>query len=399
MTDVLVAAGVAFVVGAGIAGIVFWLWRRREGDVVARLAAEAQQAKAAEMSALVQELRTAFSALSREALSANTDDFLKLAKSRLDQQTALGDQTLEGKKKLIDARLEEMGTKLGTLNNLIQSVDKQRAESHGALLRNLETNAEATRRLQVTTGQLREALANPQRRGQWGERMAEDVLRLVGFIEGINYHKQQVLVDKGKPDFTFLLPSDRRVHMDVKFPLDNYLKVLDAADDAGRAEWTTQFLRDVRKRVKEVTGREYIDPAAGTVDYVLVFIPNEQVYGFIHEHDATLLDDAMRSKVVLCSPLTLYAILAVVRQAVENFRFEQGSKQILEHLGEFQKQGGKFVETMERMGTKLEEARAAYDDLKGTRTRALERQLDKIEELRAAREEPAATMLDNASRT
>ena len=76
MTDVLVAAGVAFVVGAGIAGIVFWLWRRREGNVVARLAAEAQQAKAAEMSALVQELRTAFSALSREALSANTDDFL-----------------------------------------------------------------------------------------------------------------------------------------------------------------------------------------------------------------------------------------------------------------------------------------------------------------------------------
>ena len=52
MTDVLVAAGVAFVVGGGIAGIVFWLWRRREGDVVARLAAEAQQAKAAEMSAV-----------------------------------------------------------------------------------------------------------------------------------------------------------------------------------------------------------------------------------------------------------------------------------------------------------------------------------------------------------
>ncbi|MEK7757069.1 MAG: hypothetical protein AAB385_07640, partial [Planctomycetota bacterium] len=76
MTDVLVAAGVAFVIGAGVGGLVFWLLRR-----------QAQQAKAAEMSALVQELRTAFSALSREALSANADDFLKLAKSRLDQQT------------------------------------------------------------------------------------------------------------------------------------------------------------------------------------------------------------------------------------------------------------------------------------------------------------------------
>lgn len=375
MTDVLVAAGIAFVVGVMVAGVAYWLLQRR---------------KAAEMSALVQELRTVFSAISREALSANADDFLKLAKPLFEQQTALGDLTLEGKKKLIDARLEEMGTKLGALNNLIQSVETQRAESHGALLRNLATNTDETRRLHVTTGQLREALANPQRRGYWGERMAEDVLRLVGFIEGINYHKQQVLSDKGKPDFTFLLPSDRCVHMDVKFPLDNYLKVLDAADDAGRAQATEQFLKDVRKQIKEVTSREYIDPAAGTVDYVLVFIPNEQVYGFIHEHDAKLLDDAMRSKVVLCSPLTLYAILAVVRQAVENFRFEQGSKLILEHLGEFQKQWGKFVETMEKMGTKLEEARVAYDDLKGTRMRQLDRQIDKIEDLRAAREETGA---------
>jgi DNA recombination protein RmuC len=107
----------------------------------------------------------------------------------------------------------------------------------------------------------------------------------------------------------------------------------------------------------------------------------------------------MRSKVVLCSPLTLYAILAVVRQAVENFRFEQGSKKILEHLGEFQKQWGKFVETMERMGTKLEEARVAYDDLKGTRMRQLDRQIDKIEDLRAAREEPAVSQLDSTPRT
>ena len=80
--------------------------------------------------------------------------------------------------------------------------------------------------------------------------MAEDVLRLAGFIEGINYQKQQVLADKGKPDFTFLLPGNRCVHMDVKFPLDNYLKVLDAADTAGRAEATSQFLKDVHKQVR-----------------------------------------------------------------------------------------------------------------------------------------------------
>ena len=175
--------------------------------------------------------------------------------------------------------------------------------------------------------------------------------------------------------------------MDVKFPLTNYLKMLDAQDDATRAAFAAQFLRDVRSRIKEVTTRDYINPAAGTVDYCMVFIPNEQIYGFIHEQDGTLLDDALRQKVVLCSPLTLYAILAVIRQAVENFRLEQASMQILNLLAEFKKQWAKYVEGMDRMGKRLEDASTEYQQLVNTRTRQLDRQLDKIEDLRAAREE------------
>ena len=56
----------------------------------------------------------------------------------------------------------------------------------------------------------------------------------------------------------------------------------------------------------------------------------EQVYGFIHEQDHALLDDALRDKVVFCSPLTLFAVLAVIRQAVDNFRLSQTSHEILE---------------------------------------------------------------------
>ena len=57
-----------------------------------------------------------------------------------------------------------------------------------------------------------------------------------------------------------------------------------------------------------------------TVDCLLMFIPNEQVYGFVQENDRSILDDALRNKIVVCSPLTLYAVLAVVRQAVGNFQ-------------------------------------------------------------------------------
>ena len=381
---VLILMGI--VAGAALVLVVIALRRGHEAALAQRLIDQTEKEKAEELTATIEQLKTAFAALSREALASNTDDFLKLARTKLEQQTTDGERSLETKKKLIDARLEEMTGRLSTLNSVIQTIEQQRAEAHGVLKGQLERATQVTNRLHETTAQLREALANPQRRGQWGERMAEDVLRLAGFVEGVNYVRQEQVAEGARPDFTFLLPHNRRVNMDVKFPLSNYLKVLDAPDDSSRAACTAQFLKDVRSRVKEVTTRTYINPTEGTVDYVLVFIPNEQIYAFIHEQDSTLLDDAMRSKVVLSSPMTLYAILAVIRQSLDSFHLEQGSRQVLELLGGFKKQWGKYVEGMEAMGKRLEAALKEYQQLASVRVRQLDRQLDKIEDLRTARE-------------
>jgi len=379
---------IGLTLGAAVVLIVVTLRRRQEEALARQLFEQSGKDKAQELAALIDQLKTAFSALSREALSSNTDDFLKLATTRLEKQTAEGAQTLDAKKKLIDARLEEMASTLSKLNTLIQTVEKSRAEAQGSLTTQIKETSQATQRLHDTTSKLHAALANPQQRGQWGERMAEDVLRVAGFIEGVNYEKQQVAADGTRPDFTFPLPGDLKLNMDVKFPLANYLKMLEAADDAARSACASQFLRDVRSRVKEVTTRSYIDPAGGTVDYVLVFIPNEQVYAFIYEKDGRLLDDAMRSKVVLCSPMTLYAILAVVRQAVDTFRLEQNSRRILELLGEFRDQWKRYTEVMEKMGQHLENSMKQYQELVGVRARQLDKKLDRIDELRAAGEAP-----------
>ena len=373
---------VGLVIGGGGIACIFWYLRNRDKRISDQLFARTREEIEQERSEVLNTLKTTFAALSREALSANTDDFLKLARTKLEQQTVQNEQTLDAKKKLIDARLKELDNKLGNVNTLMQNIEKERAAAHGSLKSQMEKTTQATNQLQNTTAQLREALANPQRRGQWGERMAEDVLQLAGFIEGINYEKQQVISSGNRPDFTFRLPGQQMVHMDVKFPLANYLKMMDLEDGPEHDALKTQFLKDVRARIREVTTRDYIDPAAGTVDYVLVFIPNEQIYGFIHEHDPSLLDDALRNKVVLCSPLTLYAILAVIHQAVDNFRLETGARQILDLLIEFKKQWEKYGDCMDTMGKRLESAMEHYNQLVTTRSRQLDRQLDKIEDLR-----------------
>jgi DNA recombination protein RmuC len=373
------------VVGAGIVLAVVLLRRRPAAEVARELLASAQQEKLEDLDRVIAQLRDAFGALSREALTVNSEEFLKLARTRLEQETAKGEQSLEGKKKLIDATLETIRAKMAEVGTALQTVEKERREAHGRLDTQIQHVAQAASGLQETTNRLRQALSGSQARGQWGERMAEDVLRLAGMVEHINYSKQTQVEDGSRPDFTFNLPHDLCVNMDVKFPLANYLKLLEATDDLSREASKKDFLADVRNRVKEVVKRGYINPAGGTVDYVLVFIPNEQVYGFIHQNDPDLLDDAMQMKVILCSPLTLYAILAVIRKSVDNFHFQKASSEILELLEDFRKQWGAYVDLAEKIGKRLHEVVEDYEKLTTTRTRQLERQMDKIEDLRQQR--------------
>jgi hypothetical protein len=227
--------------------------------------------------------------------------------------------------------------------------------------------------LQATTGALREALTSSQARGQWGERMAEDVLRAAGFKHGVNYETQRTLDNGARPDVTFLLPGDLCLHMDVKFPLANYLAMLECDAEADREACRKAFLRDVRGRVKELSTRGYVDRAAGTVDCVLLFLPNEHVYGYIHEQDATLLDDALRQSVVLCSPSTLFAVLAVIRQSCDTLALQRTSDEILGLLSGFSDQWTRYTDEVDKLGRQLETVSRTYEQVNGTRRRQLER--------------------------
>jgi len=235
--------------------------------------------------------------------------------------------------------------------------------------------------IQQTSSDLHSALADTRARGQWGERMAEDILKLAGFEEGINYMKQQVSDTGSRPDYTFPLPGDRCLNMDVKFPLDNYMKYLHADAETDKGTFKAQFLADARRRIKEISSRDYINPSAKTLDYAIAFIPNEQVYGFLNENDRSLMDDALKAKVIPCSPSTLYAVLSVIRQGIKAFATEKAAGEMLSLFSTFARQWDAFVNSMDKLGHRLEDAQKEYQILVSTRRTQLERPLTKIQEL------------------
>ncbi len=283
--------------------------------------------------------------------------------------------------RVIDRQLAEVKDEMARMSALVRELERDRESKFGDLAGQLRFAGEQTAALADTTSRLREALSGTKARGQWGERMADDVLRLAGFVENVNYRRQRAGEGGGIPDFTFLLPAGQVCHMDVKFPLDNYLRSLDADVDMERLRFRRAFLSDVRGRVRELAKRDYAADER-SVDVVLLFIPNEQLYCYIQEHDAALLDEALRSKVVMCSPLTLFAVLAVIRQAADSFTLQQRSQEILGLMGGFTRQWGRFVEQMDKLGRRLEGAQRDYDSLMGARRRQLDRQLERIDDLR-----------------
>lgn len=302
--------------------------------------------------------------------------------SVVDTVMAVADQRLGATHGLIDNQLRSLSAELARMNDTVHQLEAQRGLQHGELTAHLRATAAQTASLTTTASALRDVLANPQARGQWGERMADDVLRLVGLTEGVSYVRQRALPGGTVPDFSFLLPRGLVLHMDAKFPVANYARGLEASTEHDRVLHHRAFLRDVRARIRELGGREYVDPANGTLDYVLAFIPNESIYAFVHEHDPDLVEVALRQKVVLCSPLSLFAVLAVVRQAVDAAAVEHTSGEILSALGAFGAQWERFCTSLDKLGRAVDGVEVAYRELSGARRRALERPLARVEELR-----------------
>ena len=220
------------VLSAGFASFLFVRFRAKiEAQVLEKTH---QEAKAQEN--LTEKLKESFDALSHKALEKNTQSLLNITQELFKKQKEAHNQQLTHKKELIDQRLEVLNKSLTQLTSNVQSLEKERAKTYANLQAQLKNSHEQASALMHSTTKLHELLSNSKRRGQWGERMAEDVLRLTGLKEGVNYIKQKAFGqaegnNRAIPDFTFILPNGVKVNMDVKFPLANYLHFMDAKSD------------------------------------------------------------------------------------------------------------------------------------------------------------------------
>lgn len=288
---------------------------------------------------------------------------------------------LDNKQKMLSDLVKQLQLDIKERQQEIRLLEQDRTKKFSELSTQMEQQRRLTDELSVSTRQLASVLSNNQRRGEWGERIIEDLLRGNGLIEGIHYAKQAKQTDSTlRPDITLLLPNDRNVPVDVKFPYAEMQKLAMATGKVEQAAHLKQFSADLRAKIAKVA--EYIDPAKNTVDYAILFVPNEMVFSFLNQELPDVIDEAMGKRVLIVSPFTFLIVARTVMESYRNFMIGDKLKEVVKAVDDFSSEWTKFRDKFAKYGRSLDTLKTDYDELTTTRVRQLEKRITKIDTYR-----------------
>lgn len=332
-------------------------------------------------SALKDELKAQINEIFPEALAKANSQLISLADQKFKAENQNIQTDLSNKKTAIEDLIKLMKQDMKETNQRLELSDKDRINSFSTLSQKIEDINKNNDKLSATTENLRKLLSNNQLRGQFGEQVADNLLKMSGFVQGVDYefNKEQA-GSETRPDFAVFLPDGTRINVDAKFPYSNLQKYIEAdqEDEEIRKKYFADFKRDVREKIKQVTTRDYINPEDKTVDFVILFIPNEMIFSYIYDKMNDAWEEGMQKKVIMAGPFNFTAILRLIKQAYDNFKIQANAQKIIGYIRSFEKEFGKYNEEFDKLGAKITAVSSQYETVNTTRTRKLIGTVDKI---------------------
>ncbi len=323
-------------------------------------------------------------------LNRATEHVINIADQKLAAEKQEIKTDLTNKKEAIEDLVKQVKDEMRQNAQKLENAERERVGSFSALKQELAGHKEITEQLKTSTEGLKKILSNNQLRGQFGEQVAEDLLRMSGFVNGTDYVRNKAQGEtSNRPDFCIFLPDGVKINVDVKFPYNNLQRMTETEDMAMKQEHLKAFEKDVKEKIKQITTREYINPSDNTVDFAILFIPNEMIFSFIYEQMNDVWGEAMRQKVIFAGPFNFTAILRLIRQSYSNFKYQKNIHKIITFIKTFEEEFKKYNEEFEKIGGRINALSEQYDKVNSTRTNQLIRTVDKIK-----LEEPTAELIE-----
>lgn len=319
-------------------------------------------------------VRAGFDAAAAEALRGNSEVFLQMARQALSQQQQLAERQLTEREKAVEGMLAPVREALQRTHEQIARIEKERAESFGALRSSIESVALGQQALQRETRNLVTALRRPEVRGQWGEMTLRRLAELAGMVEHCDFVEQVHVAGEGgalRPDMIVNMPDGRQLVVDVKTPLDAYLSAVEAQDDAARDAALKRHAQAVTERVRALASKAYWSQFEHSPDFVVLFIPGDQFLAAAVAEVPSLLEDAIRQHVIIATPTSFVALLKAVAYGWRQNALAENAARIQELAEDLYKRLARFGDHMARVGRALGQSVDAYNSAVGS----LERQV------------------------
>jgi DNA recombination protein RmuC len=384
MNELNSVAWVLALLCATVGLLVGWLMgRRRAHAAELELAAAQASLKSAEdvaaereqsLDLALQRLRSGFDNVAGQALRGNNEVFLQLARQTLGQQQEVALRGLTDREKAVESLLAPVREALQRTHEQIARIEKERAESFGALKASLEGVALGQAALHRETRSLVTALRRPEVRGRWGELTLRRLAELAGMVDRCDFIEQvHVQGEDGalRPDMIVNMPGGRQIVVDVKTPLDAYLSAAEAQSDDERALGLRRHAAAVQERVRQLAQKAYWAQFEQSPDFVVLFIPGDQFLSAAVAEVPSLLEDAIRQHVIVATPTSFVALLKAVAYGWRQNALAENALHIQALGEETYRRLVTFTSHIARVGRSLGQSVEAYNAAVGS----LERQV------------------------
>lgn len=315
-----------------------------------------------------------FDSMAGNSLRANSETFLQLAREHLGQHHQIANAALSEREKAIETMVAPIKEALNKTELQISRIEKERAETFGALRSSIEGVALGQLALQKETRNLVTALRRPEVRGQWGELTLKRLAELAGMVEHCDFNEQvHTNTDEGalRPDMIVNMPDGRTLVVDVKTPLDAYLEAVEADSDDARNIALQRHANMVTERVRQLSAKSYWAQFANSPDFVILFIPGDQFLSAALAINPNLLEDAIRQDVIIATPSSLVALLKAVAYGWRQTALAQNAQTIRDLGADLYKRLNVFTSHLSKLSRNLNGSVEAFNAAMGS----LERQV------------------------
>ncbi|HYM41986.1 MAG TPA: DNA recombination protein RmuC [Steroidobacteraceae bacterium] len=337
------------------------------------------------------QLRAAFGALAGEALRANNEQFLHMARQVLGRDQAVAEGALKEREAAIAQLVLPLRASLERTEAQVEALERERREAFATLRTQIETLSGGQAQLSRETRNLVTALRRPEVRGRWGELTLRRLVELAGLTEHCDFTEQpSVAGDDGplRPDLVVHMPEARDLVIDAKSPFDAYLAALEAPTEEERALALKRHASQVEARVRDLASKSYWSQFERSPEFAVLFLPGDQFLSAALAERPELLENALSQGVVITTPSTLIALLKTVAYGWRQSEVAHNAALIRDLGQELYRRLATFDGHLGRMGQRLAGAIEAYNAAVGSLERQVLPQARRFTELGVTADAP-----------